>query len=347
MSEENLDNEFLEESPNKKKKSSIGLVLFTIVVLFIMGFTSLIPIFYLYSVDTVSYLSVGFFTSIYALCITVSILAGICGFTEIKIHGLTEIIDKQKVTREKHKVKKALVTFLPMIPIASLFCFGVAIGNKTLSDLKKDYNSTSRIYSVPPLDGYKPIVHKVSDYNFTSRSKILTPEDDILFHKKIEDELLGAPRISKNLDVPLLPKSHKIKKSESEPQPINININLKINIPGIDVIEQQIPLKIDPSLDKDIEINVTKPVVEKSIRQLMDEQVISHGNDQIDDIHFEAIQNQIKNDLELRKEYILKKEMLQHELDEMKHKNESLEDIKQNVMPYLFREPKDNRFGDR
>lgn len=347
MSEENLDNEFLEEFPNKKKKSSIGLALFTIVVLFIMGFTSLLPIFYLYSVDTMSYLSVGFFTSIYVLCITVSILAGICGFTEIKIHSLTEIIDKQKATKEKHKVKKALVTFLPMIPVASLFCFGVAIGNITLSDFKKDYNSTSRIYNVPPLDSYKPIVHKVSDYNFTSRSKILTPDDDILFHKKIEDELLGAPRISENLDASLFSKSHRIQKPESETQPINININLNINIPGIDVIEQKIPLEIDPSLNKDVEINVTKPVVEKSIRELMNEQVISHGNDQTDDIHFEAIQNQIKNDLDLKRDYILRKEMLQHELDEMKHRNESLEDIKKEVMPYLFKAPQDNRFGDR
>lgn len=129
---------------------------------------------------------------------------------------------------------------------------------------------------------------------------------------------------------------------------LNININLNINIPGIDVIEQQIPLKIEPSLDKDIEINVTKPVVEKSIRELMNEQVISHGDDQpSDDIHFEAIQNQIKNDLELRKDYILKKEMLQHELEDIKRKNESLEDIKKNVMPYLFQSPKDNRFGDK
>ena len=140
----------------------------------------------------------------------------------------------------------------------------------------------------------------------------------------------------------------KKQQEEQERKTLNININLNINIPGIDVIEQQIPLKIDPSLDKDIEINVTKPVVEKSIRQLMNEQIISHDNDQpSDDIHFEAIQNQIKNDLELRKEYILKKEMLQHELEDIKRKNESLEDIKKNVMPYLFPMPKDNRFGDK
>lgn len=140
----------------------------------------------------------------------------------------------------------------------------------------------------------------------------------------------------------------KKQKEEQERKTLNININLNINIPGIDVIEQKILLEIDPNSTKDIDVNVTKPVVEKSIRELMNEQVISHSDDQpSDDIHFEAIQNQIKNDLELKKEYILKKEMLQHELEDIKRKNESIEDIKKNVMPYLFQAPKDNRFGDR
>lgn len=67
----------------------------------------------------------------------------------------------------------------------------------------------------------------------------------------------------------------------------------------------------------------------------------------INEQRFEAIQNQIKNDLELRKEYILKKKLLQHELEDIKRKNESLENIKKEVMPYLFQAPKDNRFGDR
>lgn len=140
----------------------------------------------------------------------------------------------------------------------------------------------------------------------------------------------------------------KKQKEEQERKTLNININLNINIPGIDVIEQKIPLEIDPNSTKDIDVNVTKPVVEKSIRELMNEQVISHDNDRTnEDFHFEAIQNQIKNDLELKKEYILKREMLQHELEDIKRKNESLEDIKKNVMPYLFPTPKDNRFGDK
>ena len=347
MSEENFDTEFLEESPNKKDNSFTGLFLLIMVSLFIIALLSLSPIFYLYNVDNVDYLYIGFSICLYTICILFGTFAGINGFVDVEHTGTMK--------KKNIKFKKALVIFLSVIPIISSFWFGVAIGNKTLSDLKKDYNSTSEILTPPPLDDYKPIVHKVSDYNFTSRSKILTPSaDDILFHKRIEDDLLGVPRISKNLDVPLLsdapllPKSHKMKKSESEPQPINININLNINIPGIDVIEQKIPLEIDPSLNKDVEINVTKPVVEKSIRQLMNEQVIGHDNDRTnEDFHFEAIQNQIKNDLELKKNYILKKEMLEHELEDIKRKNESLKEIKQNVMPYLFQESKDNRFGDK
>ena len=140
----------------------------------------------------------------------------------------------------------------------------------------------------------------------------------------------------------------KKQKEEQERRIFNININLNINIPGIDVIEQKIPLKIDPNSSEDIDINVTKPAVEKSIRELMNEKVISHDNDRTnEDFHFEAIQNQIKNDLELRKDYILKRELLQHELEDIRRKNESLENIKKEVMPYLFQAPKDNRFGDR
>lgn len=142
----------------------------------------------------------------------------------------------------------------------------------------------------------------------------------------------------------------KKQKEEQERKTLNININLNINIPGIDVIEQKIPLEIDPNSTKDIDVNVTKPVVEKSIRELMNEQVISHDHDNDrtnEDFHFEAIQNQIKNYLDLKRDYILRKEMLQHELDEMKHRNESIEDMKKEVMPYLFKAPQDNRFGDK
>lgn len=195
------------------------------------------------------------------------------------------------------------------------------------------------------LKGYY-VVFKYSDNQVEKAIKeVKASADDMITTKSKELQLEDENR--KAFAEARERRDAKKQKEEQEHKTLNININLNINIPGIDVIEQKIPLTIDPN-SKDIEINVTKPVIEKSIRELMNEQVISHSDDQVsDDIHFEAIQNQIKNDLELRKEYILKKELLQHELEDIKRKNESLEDIKKNVMPYLFQEPKDNRFGDK
>jgi len=156
---------------------------------------------------------------------------------------------------------------------------------------------------------------------------------------KVEPLSNWKPRIELDMPKP---------KPESKGEPINININLTINMPGFDVVNKNIPLEIDPTSSKNVDIDVTRPTTHKSVRQLMDENIISQDNKQADDdIHFEAIQNQIKNDLELRKSYILEKEMLKHKLEEIKHKNKSLENMKQDVMPYLFREQMDNRFGDR
>ena len=196
------------------------------------------------------------------------------------------------------------------------------------------------------LKGYY-VVFKYSDNQVERAIKeVKASADDMITTKSKELQLEDENR--KAFAEARERRDAKKQKEEQEHKTLNININLNINIPGIDVIEQKIPLEIDPSLNKDVEINVTKPVVEKSIRELMDEQVINHDNDRTnEDFHFEAIQNQIKNDLELRKEYILKRELLQHELEDIRRKNESLEDIKKNVMPYLFQEPKDNRFGDK
>lgn len=256
-----------------------------------------------------------------------------------------EDIDNGVVYSKKQKI---LITILSLIP-ALIF---VAILNAShYGDIERDKICDSKEYIYKNvcsevLKGYY-VVFKYSDNQVEKAIReVKASADGMITTKSKELQLEDENR--KAFAEAIERREAKKQKEEQERKTLNININLNINIPGIDVIEQQIPLKIDPSLDKDIEINVTKPVVDKSIRQLMNEQVISHGDDQpSDDIHFEAIQNQIKNDLELRKDYILKKEMLQHELEDIKRKNESLEDIKKNVMPYLFREPKDNRFGDR
>ena len=255
-----------------------------------------------------------------------------------------EDIDNGVVYSAKQKI---LIIVLSIIP-ALIF---IAILNAShYGDIERDKICDSKEYIYKNvcsevLKGYY-VVFKYSDSQVEKAIRgVKTSADSMIAEKSKELQLEDENR--KAFAEAIERRDAKKQKEEQERKTLNININLNINIPGIDVIEQKIPLKIDPSLDKDIEINVTKPVVEKSIRELMEENIISHGNDQTDDIHFEAIQNQIKNDLELRKEYILKKEMLQHELEDIKRKNESLEDIKKNVMPYLFPTPKDNRFGDK
>lgn len=256
-----------------------------------------------------------------------------------------EDIDNGVVYSKKQKI---LITILSLIP-ALIF---VAILNAShYGDIERDQicNSKEYIYKNVCSEVLKDlyVVFKYSDSQVAEAVKeVKASANDMITTKSKELQLEDENR--KAFAEAIEKRDAKKQKEQQEHKTLNININLNINIPGIDVIEQKIPLKIDPN-SKDIEINVTKPVVEKSIRQLMNEQVISHdGDDQLsDDIHFEAIQNQIKNDLELKKEYILKKELLQHELEDIRRKNESLEDIKKNVMPYLFPVPKDNRFGDK
>ena len=256
-----------------------------------------------------------------------------------------EDIDNGVIYSTKQKI---LITILSLIPV---LIFIAILNASHYGDIERDKICNSKEYEYKNVcsqvlkDLY--VVFKYSDSQVEKAIREVKTSADSMISKKskelqLEDENRKAFAEARER------RDAKKQKEEQERKTLNININLNINIPGIDVIEQKIPLKIDPSLDKDIEINVTKPVVEKSIRELMEENIISHGDDQTsDDIHFEAIQNQIKNDLELKKDYILKKEMLQHELDEMKHRNESIEDMKKEVMPYLFKAPQDNRFGDK
>ena len=245
------------------------------------------------------------------------------------------------------KKQKTIITILSLIPA---LVFIAILNSSHYGNIERDQICDSKEYEYKDVcsqvlkDLY--VVFKYSDSQVAEAVKeVKASANDMITTKSKELQLELENR--KAFAEARERRDAKKQKEEQERKTLNINININVNIPGIDVIEQQIPLKIDPSLDKDIDVNVTKPVVEKSIRELMNEQVISHVNDQTDDIHFEAIQNQIKNDLELKRDYILRKEMLKHELDEIKHRNESLEDIKKEVMPYLFREPKDNRFGDR
>ena len=256
-----------------------------------------------------------------------------------------EDIDNGVIYSTKQKI---LIITLSIIPA---LVFVAILNSSHYGNIERDQICDSREYLYQDIcsdtlkDSY--VIFKYSDNQVANAIQEVKTSADNIIAKKTQDRKLEKRLVSEDMGMQFA-KEAKRQKEEQERKTLNINININVNIPGIDVIEQQIPLKIDPSLDKDIEINVTKPVIEKSIRELMNEQVISHSDDQpSDDIHFEAIQNQIKNDLELRKEYILKKELLQHELEDIRRKNESLEDIKKNVMPYLFPTPKDNRFGDK
>lgn len=256
-----------------------------------------------------------------------------------------EDIDNGVIYSKKQKI---LITILSLIP-ALIF---IAILNAShYGDIERDQICDSKEYIYKNvcsevLKGYY-VVFKYSDSQVERAIREVKASADGMISEKskelqLEDENRKAFAEARER------RDAKKQKEEQERKTLNININLNINIPGIDVIEQKIPLKIDPNSSEDIDINVTKPAVEKSIRELMNEQVISHDNDRTnEDFHFEAIQNQIKNDLELKRDYILRKEMLQHELDEMKHRNESIEDMKKEVMPYLFKAPQDNRFGDK
>lgn len=255
-----------------------------------------------------------------------------------------EDIDNGVVYSAKQKI---LITILSLIPV---LIFIAILNASHYGDIERDKICDSKEYEYKNVcsevlkDLY--VVFKYSDSQVAEAVKeVKASANDMITTKSKELQLEDEKR--KAFAEAIERRDAKKQKEDQERKTLNININLNINIPGIDVIEQKIPLEIDPN-SKDIEINVTKPVIEKSIRQLMNEQVISHDNDRTNkDFHFEAIQNQIRNDLELRKEYILKREMLQHELEDIRRKNESLEDIKKNVMPYLFQEPKDNRFGDK
>lgn len=245
------------------------------------------------------------------------------------------------------KKQKALIITLSIIPA---LIFITILTASHYGDIERDKICDSKEYIYKNvcsevLKGYYVVFKYSDDQVKKAIREVKTSADGMISEKSKELQLEDENR--KAFAEARERRDAKKQKEEQERKTLNININLNINIPGIDVIEQKIPLEIDPNSTKDIDVNVTKPVVEKSIRELMEENIISHGNDQTDDIHFEAIQNQIKNDLDLKRDYILRKEMLQHELDEMKHRNESLEDIKKEVMPYLFKAPQDNRFGDR
>ena len=187
------------------------------------------------------------------------------------------------------KKQKALIITLSIIPA---LIFITILTASHYGDIERDKICDSKEYIYKNvcsevLKGYY-VVFKYSDNQVEKAIREVKASADGMISEKskelqLEDENRKAFAEARER------RDAKKQKEEQERKTLNININLNINIPGIDVIEQKIPLEIDPNSTKDIDVNVTKPVVEKSIRELMNEQIISHGDDQVsDDIHFEA-----------------------------------------------------------
>ena len=195
-----------------------------------------------------------------------------------------EDIDNGVVYSAKQKI---LITILSLIPA---LIFIAILKASHYGDIERDQICDSKEYIYKNvcsevLKGYY-VVFKYSDSQVERAIREVKASADGMITTKskelqLEDENRKAFAEARER------RDAKKQKEEQEHKTLNININLNINIPGIDVIEQKIPLEIDPSLNKDVEINVTKPVVEKSIRELMDEQVMNHDNDRTnEDCHF-------------------------------------------------------------
>ena len=101
------------------------------------------------------------------------------------------------------------------------------------------------------------VVFKYSDSQVASALKEVKASANQLIAKKTKER-----QLEKSIDEQdRIRQLEREAKKEQERKTLNININLNINIPGIDVIEQKIPLKIDPNSSEDIDVNVTKPIV--------------------------------------------------------------------------------------
>ena len=141
--------------------------------------------------------------------------------------------------------QKALVTILSLIP-ALIF---VAILNAShYGDIERDQICDSKEYIYKDVcsevlkDLY--VVFKYSD-NQVERAirEVKTSADSIISEKSKELQLEDENR--KAFAEARERRDAKKQKEEQERKTLNININLNINIPGIDVIEQKIPLEID------------------------------------------------------------------------------------------------------
>lgn len=155
--------------------------------------------------------------------------------------------------------QKTLVTILSVIPA---MIFITILTSSHYGDVERDKICDSKEYP------YKDICSQVMkefyvvfNYNnsqFAEALKEVKASANYLIAKRTEDRELERRIDEQDMRIQFEKIAQK-QKEEQERKTLNININLNINVPGIDVIEQKIPLKIDPSSTKDIDINVIKP----------------------------------------------------------------------------------------
>jgi hypothetical protein len=157
--------------------------------------------------------------------------------------------------------QKILVILLSLIPV---LVFIAILNSSHYGDIERDKICDSKEYEYRDVcaqvfkDHY--VVFKYSDSQVAKAIQEVKAYADDMIVKKTKDRKLEKRLAAEDMGMQFK-KEAKREKEEQERKTLNININLNINIPGIDVIEQKIPLKIDPSSSEDIDVNVTKPMV--------------------------------------------------------------------------------------
>lgn len=167
-----------------------------------------------------------------------------------------EDVDDYGVTYSKKQ--KILVTTLSLIPV---LVFIAILNSSYYGDIERDKICNSKDYEYKDVcvqvlkDLY--VVFKYSDSQVANAVKEVKASANDMITKKSKELQLELDNRKAWVEASER-REAKREKEEQERKTLNINLNININIPGIDVIEQKIPLEIDPSSTKDIDINVTK-----------------------------------------------------------------------------------------
>lgn len=154
--------------------------------------------------------------------------------------------------------QKTLITILSLIPA---LVFIAILNSSHYGDIERDKICNSKDYEYKDVcvqvlkDHY--VVFKYSDAQVAEAVKEVKADANEMIAKKTK-ELQTELETRKAWVEASERREAKREKEEQERKTLNINLNININIPGIDVIEQKIPLEIDPNSTKDIDINVTK-----------------------------------------------------------------------------------------